>query len=131
MEKYLEGKEVTEAEIRTAIRSGTLSLKIVPVLCGSAFRNKGVQPMLDAVVDYSAVASRYSSGQGGRARTDEVGGATGASDDAPFSALAFKIMTDPFVGTLTFLSGLFGLADFGRERLQFDQEQARANRSFA
>mgnify|MGYP003693767185 CR=1 FL=1 len=52
MEKYLEGKEISEAELRGAIRSGTLSLKIVPILCGSAFRNKGVQPMLDAVVDY-------------------------------------------------------------------------------
>ncbi|HSK30314.1 MAG TPA: elongation factor G, partial [Candidatus Limnocylindria bacterium] len=101
MEKYLEGKEITEAELCKAIRSGTLSLKIVPMLCGSAFRNKGVQPMLDAVVDYLPSPLDIPPVKGVVPGTENVEDRP-ASDDAPFSALAFKIMTDPFVGTLTF-----------------------------
>ena len=101
MEKYLEGKEITEAELRKAIRKGTLSLKIVPALCGSAFRNKGVQPMLDAVVEYLPSPLDIPPVTGIEPGTDKAAGRP-ASDNAPFSALAFKIMTDPFVGTLTF-----------------------------
>ena len=101
MEKYLEGKEVGEAELRRAIRAGTLALKIVPVLCGSAFRNKGVQPMLDAVVDFLPSPSDIPPVKGIESDSDAVGERP-ATDDAPFSALAFKIMTDPFVGTLSF-----------------------------
>ena len=101
MVKYLDGKDISEAELRKAIRAGTLSLKIVPILCGSAFRNKGVQPMLDAVVDYLPSPIDIPPVRGvepGTTKTAE----RPAKDDAPFSALAFKIMTDPFVGTLTF-----------------------------
>ena len=101
MEKYLEGKEVSEAELRKAIRRGTLSLKIVPVVCGSAFRNKGVQPMLDAVVEYLPSPLDIPPVKGVEPGTTTPAERP-ADDDAPFSALAFKIMTDPFVGTLTF-----------------------------
>jgi elongation factor G len=101
MEKYLEGIEVSESELRKGVRTGTLSLKIVPVVCGSAFRNKGVQPMLDAVVDYLPSPLDIPPVKGKEPGTDTVSERP-ARDDAPFSALAFKIMTDPFVGTLSF-----------------------------
>jgi len=101
MEKYLEGKEISESELRRAIRNAALAIKIVPVLCGSAFRNKGVQPLLDAVVDYlpSPLDIPPVKGINPNSQAAEERPAT---DDAPFSALAFKIMTDPFVGTLSF-----------------------------
>ena len=101
MVKYLDGKEIGEAELRKAIRAGTLSLRIVPMLCGSAFRNKGVQPMLDAVVDYLPSPMDIPPVKGVEPGTTTPAERP-AKDDAPFSALAFKIMTDPFVGTLTF-----------------------------
>jgi elongation factor G len=101
MEKYLDGKEITESELRAAIRRGALALKIVPVVCGSAFRNKGVQPLLDAVVDYLPSPLDIPPVKGVNPVTQEADERP-ASDDAPFAALAFKIMTDPFVGTLSF-----------------------------
>jgi elongation factor G len=101
LDKYLEGKEITESELRAAVRAATLSLKIVPVLCGTAFRNKGVQPMLDAVVDYLPAPLDIPAVKGVEPGTDKAAERP-ARDDAPFAALAFKIMTDPFVGTLTF-----------------------------
>jgi elongation factor G len=101
LDKYLEGKEITESELRAAVRAATLSLKIVPVLCGTAFRNKGVQPMLDAVVDYLPAPLDIPAVKGVEPGTDKAEERP-ARDDAPFAALAFKIMTDPFVGTLTF-----------------------------
>jgi elongation factor G len=112
MVKYLDGKEVTEAEIRTAIRNGTLSLKVVPILCGSAFRNKGVQPMLDAVVDYLPSPLDIPPVAGVEPGTTKPAERP-AKDDAPFSALAFKIMTDPFVGTLTFFRVYSGTLNSG------------------
>jgi len=112
MMKYLDGKEVTEAEIRSAIRSGTLSLKVVPILCGSAFRNKGVQPMLDAVVDYLPSPLDIPPVTGVEPGTTKPAERP-AKDDAPFSALAFKIMTDPFVGTLTFFRVYSGTLNSG------------------
>ena len=101
MEKYLEGKEIAESEIRRAIRKAGLKLKLVPVLCGAAFRNKGVQPLLDAVIDYlpSPLDIPPVRGKDPNSQKEEE---RSPSDDAPFAALAFKIMTDPFVGTLTF-----------------------------
>jgi elongation factor G len=112
MEKYLEGKEISTAELRRALRQGALSLKIVPVVCGSAFRNKGVQPMLDAVVEYLPSPLDIPPVTG-----VEPGTSTPverpAKDDAPFSALAFKIMTDPFVGTLTFFRVYSGSINSG------------------
>jgi elongation factor G len=107
MEKYLEGKEIGEAELRKAIRNASLSLKIVPALCGSAFRNKGVQPMLDAVVDYLPSPLDIPPVKGLEPNSDKVSERP-AKDDAPFSALAFKIMTDPFVGTLSFFRAYSG-----------------------
>ena len=112
MEKYLEGKEISEAELRKGIRAGTLSLKIVPILCGSAFRNKGVQPMLDAVVDYLPSPLDIPPVKGVVPGTDKPAERP-ASDEAPFSALAFKIMTDPFVGTLTFFRVYSGSINSG------------------
>jgi elongation factor G len=101
MEKYLGGEAVSEAEIRAALRKGTVSRKLVPVVCGSAFKNKGVQPLLDAVVDYlpSPLDIPPVKGKGPDGKDVE----RVAADDAPFSALAFKIMTDLFVGQLTFI----------------------------
>jgi elongation factor G len=101
MEKYLEGKEISETELRSAVRQGALALKTVPVLCGSAFRNKGVQPLLDAVVEYLPSPLDIPPVKGVNPSTQEPEERP-ARDDAPFSALAFKIMTDPFVGTLSF-----------------------------
>ena len=101
MDKYLEGGEVSEEELKAAIRKGTISLGITPVFCGSAFKNKGVQPLLDAVVDYLPSPVEVPAIKGINPKTDSEE-TRESSDDAPFSALAFKIMTDPFVGQLTF-----------------------------
>ncbi|WP_336958029.1 elongation factor G [Sphingobium aquiterrae] len=101
MEAYLEGNEPTTAQLKALIRKGTLNFSFVPVLCGSAFKNKGVQPLLDAVVDYLPSPLDIPDVQG--LKLDGVTPDTRPpADDAPFSALAFKIMNDPFVGTLTF-----------------------------
>ena len=102
MERYLEGEELSEDEIRACIRKGTLAMELVPVLCGSAFKNKGVQPLLDAVVDYLPAPVDIPDVRGHRPGTDEEI-TRPTSDDAPFSALAFKVMADPFVGSLTYL----------------------------
>ncbi len=102
MERYLDGEKIDVDHISSVIRKATLELAIVPVICGSAFKNKGVQPLLDAVVDYLPSPLETAAMPG----TDPVSGDTltvTADDDAPFSALAFKIMTDPFVGHLTFI----------------------------
>ncbi|MEO9633457.1 MAG: elongation factor G [Parasphingorhabdus sp.] len=101
MEQYLEGNEPDAATLKSLIRKGTLNQSFVPVLCGSAFKNKGVQPLLDAVVDYmpSPLDVDAIKGVGLDGETEDE---RPSSDDEPFSALAFKVMNDPFVGTLTF-----------------------------
>jgi elongation factor G len=101
MEAYLEGNEPDVATLKSLIRKGTLNFSFVPVLCGSAFKNKGVQPLLDAVVDYLPSPLDIPAVQGLKL-DGETQDERPAEDAAPFSALAFKIMTDPFVGTLTF-----------------------------
>jgi elongation factor G len=101
MEKYLEGEEPTEEQLKACIRKGTIALKFVPILCGSAFKNKGVQPMLDAVVDYLPAPTDVPAIKGVKVDSDEEI-TRRSSDDEAFSALAFKIMNDPFVGSLTF-----------------------------
>lgn len=101
MIKYLDGETVTPEEIRQALRRGTLSGAVVPVLCGSAFRNRGVQPLLDAVVDYLPSPIDIPAVEGVNPATGEEEKRL-ADDGAPFSALAFKVMTDPYVGRLTF-----------------------------
>ncbi len=101
MEAYLEGEEPDVATIKRLIRKGTMSRDFVPVTCGSAFKNKGVQPLLDAVVDYMPSPLDVPAIKGVKPDSDEEE-TRPSSDDAPFSALAFKIMNDPFVGSLTF-----------------------------
>ncbi|OYZ98573.1 MAG: elongation factor G [Novosphingobium sp. 17-62-8] len=101
MEAYLEGNEPDVATLKALIRKGTLGQSFVPVLCGSAFKNKGVQTLLDAVVDYLPSPLDIEDVQGINPDTDEPD-SRATADDAPFSALAFKIMNDPFVGSLTF-----------------------------
>jgi len=101
MEAYLEGTEPTPDQLRACIRKGTLAFKFVPVLCGSAFKNKGVQTLLDAVVDFLPSPIDVAEVQGHKVDSDEID-TRPTNDEAPFSALAFKIMTDPFVGSLTF-----------------------------
>lgn len=112
MIKYLEGEELTEEEIKKALRKGTVASKIVPVLCGSSFKNKGVQPLLDAVVDYLPSPSDLPPVEGTDLKTGETV-TRPLSDDAPFSALAFKIMTDPYVGKLAFFRVYSGVLRAG------------------
>ena len=115
MEKYLEGNQLTEEEIKAGIRKRTLANEIVPVLGGSAFKNKGVQAMLDAVIEYLPAPTEVKAiegtvdGPGG----EELVATREADDDAPFAALAFKIATDPFVGTLTFFRVYSGKLESG------------------
>ena len=125
MEKYLEGKEITDEELHRAIRKGTLDIEIVPVFCGSALNNMGVQPVLDAVVQYLPAPTDVAAVEGvtpdaylriteehGEAREDEIQKRP-SNEDAPFSALAFKIMTDPYVGHLTYFRVYSGTLEAG------------------
>ena len=110
MMKYLEGEELTIPEIKAALRKGVCNVQIIPVLCGTAYRNKGVQLLLDAVVDYMPAPTDVPAIKGVNPDTEEEDERP-SSDEAPFSALAFKIMTDPYVGRLTFFrvySGTIG-----------------------
>ena len=102
MEKYLDGKAPTEEEIKKCIRKGTVSFSFVPVLCGSAFKNKGVQPLLDAVVDYLPAPNEVIPAKGVNPKDEEEEISRESNDEQPFSAIAFKIANDEFVGTLTF-----------------------------
>ena len=101
MELYLEGKEIPTAKIRAAIRQATCAVEMVPVVCGSSYRNKGVQKLLDAIVDYMPAPTDVPAIKGVNPKTDEEEERK-SSDDEPFAALAFKIMTDPYVGRLSF-----------------------------
>ncbi|WP_047154550.1 elongation factor G [Aneurinibacillus tyrosinisolvens] len=112
MMKYLEGEEVSIAELKAAIRKGTISVQFFPVVCGSAFKNKGVQPMLDAVIDYLPSPLDVPSIKGVLPDSDEQV-TRESSDEGPFSALAFKIMTDPYVGKLTFFRVYSGTLESG------------------
>jgi elongation factor G len=112
MEKYLGGEAIAEAEIMAAVRKGTIAMKIVPVITGSAFKNKGVQTLLDAVVDYLPSPLDIPAMHGDNPDTGKEETRT-ASDDQPFTALAFKIMTDPYVGSLTFLRVYSGVLASG------------------
>ncbi|MCK7578860.1 MAG: elongation factor G [Chromatiales bacterium] len=113
MEKYLEGESLTEVEIKAGLRARTLKSEIVPMLCGSAFKNKGVQAMLDAVLDYMPSPVDVPAIKGILDDKDESEGERKPSDDESFSALAFKIATDPFVGTLTFFRVYSGVLNSG------------------
>jgi len=112
MEKYLEGGELSEEEIKAGLRQRTIALEIFPMLCGSAFKNKGVQAMLDAVIEYMPSPEEVPAIKGVKAGTDEPVERP-ADDEKPFAALAFKIMTDPFVGSLTFVRVYSGVLSAG------------------
>ena len=112
MEKYFEGEELTEKEIKTTIRKATISNTFVPVLCGTAYRNKGVQDLLDAVIDFMPSPVDIPAIQGVNPDTEEEDERP-ADDNAPFSALAFKIATDPFVGKLAFFRVYSGTLNSG------------------
>ncbi|MBV6521082.1 MAG: Elongation factor G [Gemmatimonadaceae bacterium] len=113
MEKYLAGEELTVDEIRRAIRKATIGMHIVPVLCGASFKNKGVQALLDAVIDYLPAPIDIPAIEGHLPHHDETFETRTVSDEAPFSALAFKIATDPFVGKLTFFRVYSGILTKG------------------
>ncbi|MBQ7478335.1 MAG: elongation factor G [Selenomonadaceae bacterium] len=112
MEKYLGGEEVSEEEIKVAIRKATIACKMCPVTCGTSYRNKGVQPMLDAVVDYMPAPTDIPPIQGINPDTEEEDHRP-SSDEEPFAALAFKVMTDPYVGKLTFFRVYSGTLQSG------------------
>ena len=113
MEKYLEGGELSEAEIKQGLRIRTLANEIVPCLCGSAFKNKGVQAMLDAVIEYMPSPTDVKAIKGVLDDAAESEAERHSSDEEPFAALAFKIATDPFVGTLTFFRVYSGVINSG------------------
>ncbi|GAA2882961.1 elongation factor G [Enterococcus casseliflavus] len=112
MMKFLEGEEITEEELKAGIRQATLTVDFFPVLCGSAFKNKGVQLMLDAVIDYLPSPLDVPAIKGINPKTDEETDRP-ADDEAPFASLAFKVMTDPFVGRLTFFRVYSGILNSG------------------
>ncbi|MCY9210526.1 elongation factor G, partial [Bacillus subtilis] len=112
MDKYLEGEEITIDELKAGIRKGTLNVEFYPVLVGSAFKNKGVQLVLDAVLDYLPAPTDVAAIKGTRPDTNEEI-ERHSSDEEPFSALAFKVMTDPYVGKLTFFRVYSGTLDSG------------------
>jgi elongation factor G len=113
LEKYFAGQELTEAEIRRAIRKATLAGAMVPVLCGAAFKNKGVQALLDAVIDFLPAPVDVEAIQGHLPAHDEHHVTRETDDEAPFAALAFKIMTDPYVGRLTYFRVYSGVLKSG------------------
>ena len=111
MEKYLEGEEITIAELKAALRKGTISCDAIPCLCGTAYKNKGIQKLLDAVLEYMPAPTDVPDITGQDEDGNEV--TVKSSDDEPFSALAFKIMTDPFVGKLAFIRVYSGTLNSG------------------
>ena len=113
MELYLEGEEVPTDKIKAAIRKATVAVKMVPVVCGTSYKNKGVQKLLDAIVDYMPSPLDVPAVEGTNPKTDELE-TRAADDDAPFSALAFKIMTDPYVGKLAFFRVYSGTLETGK-----------------
>ena len=112
MEMYLEGKEIPTAKIRAAIRKATVAVEMIPVVCGTSYRNKGVQKLLDAIVDYMPAPTDIPAIEGINPKTDEEDKRE-PSDDEPFSALAFKIVTDPYVGRLSFFRVYSGTLNTG------------------
>lgn len=112
MMKYLEGEEIEEEELRVALRKAVIAVKIIPVLCGSAYKNKGVQKLLDAIVEFMPAPTDIPAIKGVDPDTGEEM-AKHASDEEPFAALAFKIMTDPFVGKLAFFRVYSGMTESG------------------
>ena len=112
MEAYLEGAEIDEEALKACIRKAVINIDLIPVLCGTAFKNKGVQTLLDAVVDFMPAPTDVPSIRGHKVDSEEED-TRPSSDDEPFAALAFKVMTDPFVGTLTFFRVYSGVLEAG------------------
>ena len=123
LEKYLDGQELTDDEVRRAVRKATLAGSFTPVLLGSAFKNKGVQRLLDAVVDYLPSPSEVPPIRGHLPQQDEHFETREASDDAPFSALVFKIATDPYVGRLTYFRVYSGQMEAGSHVLNTSRDR--------
>ncbi len=121
MEKYLEGEEISNDEIKSAIRKGTINLVFNPVCCGTAFKHKGVQKLLDAVIDYMPSPLDIPAIKGVTPKGEEV--ERPASDDAPFSSLAFKIMTDPYMGQLTYFRVYSGVFETGNYLLNSTKDK--------
>lgn len=113
MEKFFEGEEISEDEIRTALRKATIANEVVPVTCGTAFKNKGVQSLLDAIVDFMPAPTDVAMVKGTDVKDPSIEIDREMSDGAPFAALAFKVMTDPFVGKLTFFRVYAGIVEKG------------------
>ncbi|MDX8337371.1 MULTISPECIES: elongation factor G [Cetobacterium] len=113
MEKFFGGEEISEAEINTALRAATLANAIVPVTCGTAFKNKGVQALLDAIIAYMPAPTDKAIIKGTDVKNDEIEITREIADESPFAALAFKVMTDPFVGRLTFFRVYSGVLTKG------------------
>ena len=113
MEKYLGGEELSTEEIKAAIKKGCLAMEIIPMLCGSSFKNKGVQTLLDAVIDYLPAPTEVADIRGVDAKDEEKEISVKSTDDGEFAGLAFKIMTDPFVGQLTFVRVYRGSLESG------------------
>ena len=122
MMKYLEGEEITMDEVKAALRKGVCNVQIIPVLCGTAYRNKGIQLLLDAIVDYMPAPTDVPPIKGINPDTEEEDERP-SSDEAPFSALAFKIMTDPYVGRLTFFRVYSGTISAGSSVLNATKGQ--------
>jgi len=113
MEKYMEGEELTNEEIMAGIKKATIHMEIVPMTCGTAFKNKGVQTLLDAVVDYLPAPTEVPAIKGTKMDDEDVEVVVESTDNGPFASLAFKIMTDPFVGQLTFIRVYRGSLESG------------------
>lgn len=113
MEKFFEGEEISEGEIRAALRKATIANEVVPVTCGTAFKNKGIQSLLDAIVDFMPAPTDVAMVKGTDVKDPSIEIDREMSDDAPFAALAFKVMTDPFVGKLTFFRVYAGIVEKG------------------
>jgi elongation factor G len=127
MEKYFAGEELTEEEIKKGIKAATLAITMIPMTCGTAFKNKGVQPLLDAVVDYLPAPTEVEAIKGEDPKTGEEIEVP-ADDNAPMSGLAFKIMTDPFVGKITFVRFYSGVAKKGTHIINSTKGKKRKNR---
>ena len=129
MEKYLGGEELTKAEIKAGIKAGCLAMTFIPMICGTAFKNKGVQPMLDAVIDYMPAPTEVHAIKGEYEDGHEC--VVDSTDEGEFAALAFKIMTDPFVGQLTFVRVYRGSLESGSYAYNTTKDKKRENWSFA
>ncbi len=123
MEKYMEGEELTTEEIMRGIKKATINMEIVPMTCGTAFKNKGVQTLLDAVVDYLPAPTEVPPIRGTRMDNPDEEVFVESTDDGPFASLAFKIMTDPFVGQLTFIRVYRGSLEAGSYTLNSTKEK--------